>query len=109
METTLSHHESWTIDLVPGPGDNWPDIEVPEYQRSQGDTMMRVTKIRIEVHRGARHPAYAALGCNVRKDGTAGLRAHSRFGAGLPGWARDICVKARLDNGITEELTGVPL
>lgn len=71
-ETEVTHSESWTLVIYPGPGESWPDCVYP-YGRD--GKMMRPVKITVTLRRGSARGPYITLAAYLLKqNGTPGVR-----------------------------------
>jgi hypothetical protein len=106
-EVTVSHRESWVLEIRPGEADRWPDRPRPYATSGQ---VYRPGRVTVMLTRGEQKPSITASGSVLNSAGTPGKRSTSeRFDqfTAAPRWLADLVRGARISHGLTPDRTDV--
>lgn len=97
--TSVMHRESWTMDIRPDEGDDWPAV-----QAYSNGPMIKVDQITVYLTAGHRSTDVKAYGFRLKKDGTPGQgrsQAHL-YSHNLPDWIGEVIERERTRENLGE-------
>lgn len=98
--THVMHSQSWTMEISPAEGDDWPAV-----QAYATGPMVKIDHIHVYLTAGHRTYDLKAFGPRLKKDGTPGQgrsQVHFYSTSGIPDWITEIIEHERQATGLGE-------